>query len=66
MPLFPEPCQKEPEVYAGILNSQESDGIWRLREYFSTEEVVEIKSIQVAATIKEIYERVSPTLKGEI
>ena len=46
--------------------SKEGDGAWRLREYFSTEEVVEIKSIQVTATIKKIYERVTPMPKREI
>ena len=45
--------------------AKESDGTWRLREYFSTEEVLAIKSIQVTATIKAIYERVILTPKGE-
>lgn len=46
--------------------SKESDGTWRLREYFSTEEVVNIESIQVMAPAKEIYERVALIPKGRL
>lgn len=46
--------------------SKESDGTWRLREYFSKEEIVEIKSIQTTIPIKEIYERVTLVPKGRL
>jgi Uma2 family endonuclease len=46
--------------------SKESDGTWRLREYFSTEEVVEIKSILAMVPTKGIYERVALTSKGRL
>jgi len=39
--------------------SKEDDGTWRLREYFNLEEIFNIKSIQAALHLKEIYERVS-------
>jgi len=38
--------------------SKESDGAWRLREYFDTEALVEIKSIGAGLPIDAIYERV--------
>lgn len=43
--------------------SKESDGTWRLREYFGTEEPIEIKSIGAKLPIGAIYERVSFMLK---
>ena len=43
--------------------SKECDGTWRLREYFSTEEVVEIKSTGAMLPVNAIYERVAPTPK---
>ncbi len=46
--------------------SKESDGTWRLREYFSAEEVVEIKSVKAIIVVKEIYERVALTAKGRL
>jgi Uma2 family endonuclease len=46
--------------------SKESDGTWRLREYFNMEGAVEIKSIQATAPIKEIYERVALIPKGSL
>ena len=44
--------------------SKERDGTWRLREFFSTEEVIEIKSIEAMLPAKEIYERVAFTPKS--
>jgi len=41
--------------------SKELDGTWRLREFFNTEEVMEIKSIEAALPAKAIYERVALT-----
>ncbi|MEI6261823.1 MAG: Uma2 family endonuclease [Deltaproteobacteria bacterium] len=43
--------------------SKECDGTWRLWEYFSTEEVVEIKSTGAMLPVNAIYERVAPTPK---
>lgn len=43
--------------------SKECDGTWRLREYFSTEEVVEIKSTEAMLPVNAIYERVAHTPK---
>jgi Uma2 family endonuclease len=42
---------------------KECDGTWRLREYFSTEEVVEIKSTEATLPVNAIYERVAHTPK---
>lgn len=39
--------------------SKESDGTWRLREHFSTEEIVKIMSIPATLPIKGVYERVA-------
>jgi len=41
--------------------SKESDGTWRLRELFSAEDLLEIKSIQATIPAKEVYERVALT-----
>ncbi len=38
--------------------SKETDGTWKLQEYFGMDEAVKIKSIQSVVHIKEIYERV--------
>ncbi len=38
--------------------SKENEGIWRLREYFSMNDVVEVHSIQASLPAREIYERV--------
>jgi len=46
--------------------SKESDGTWKLREYFSTEETIEIDSIGVKLPIKGIYERVVLMPTGRI
>jgi Uma2 family endonuclease len=46
--------------------SKESDGTWRLREFFNAEEIVEIKSIQATIPTKEIYERAALTPKGRL
>ena len=54
----------DPDVVHIEYFSKESDGTWRLREYFSTEEVVDIKSLQIKAPIKEIYERVALIPEG--
>ena len=43
--------------------SKEDDGTWKLREYFSSEIIIEIKSIQITIPIKKIYERVAITSK---
>ncbi|MCX5883599.1 MAG: Uma2 family endonuclease [Deltaproteobacteria bacterium] len=44
--------------------SKESDGTWRLREFFNTEEVIEIKSIEARLPAKAIYERVKKKKKS--
>lgn len=46
--------------------SKERDGTWRLREFFSTEEVIEIKSIEAMLPAKEIYDRVALTPKSRV
>jgi Uma2 family endonuclease len=46
--------------------SKESDGTWRLREFFSTEEIVDIKSIQATILSKDAYERVALTPGGRL
>jgi len=46
--------------------SKERDGTWRLQEFFSTEEVLEIKSIEAMLPAKEIYERVALAPKSRV
>lgn len=46
--------------------SKESDGTWRLREYFSTEEVIEVKSIEAKLPAEGIYERVVLIPRGRL
>ena len=41
--------------------SKELDGAWRLREFFNSEEVVEITSIEATLLVKVVYERVDLT-----
>ena len=46
--------------------SKESDGTWRLREYFSTQDMLEIQTIQASIPMTGIYERVVliPEIRG--